>query len=101
MLYTIIAEKEMIPYIFPKCNNKLNGNNAWKIMYLELFYDVMTWLTEYHKRSHSESFHSSFKRKNRTLMKERHLAQLTQVLARIIIHNNRKIAYHNKLINTN
>jgi transposase len=96
-----IAEKEMIPYIFPKCNNNLNGSKAWKTMYLELFYDVMTWLTEYHQRSHSESFHSSFKRKNRLLMKERHLAQLTQVLARIIIHNNRKIAYFSKLANAN
>lgn len=100
-LVKMIAEKEMIPYIFPKCNNKLNGSVAWKTMYLELFYDVMTWLTEYHKRSHSESFHSSFKRKNRLLMKERHLAQLTQVLARIIIHNNRKIAYFSKLTKAN
>lgn len=100
-LVKMIAEKEMIPYIFPKCSNKLNGSVAWKTMYLELFYDVMTWLTEYHQRSHSESFHSSFKRKNRLLMKERHLAQLTQVLARIIIHNNRKIAYFSKLTNAN
>lgn len=96
-----IAEKEMIPYIFPKCNTKLNGSPAWKNMYLELFYDVMTWLTEYHQRSHSESFHSSFKRKNRLLMKRRSLAQLTQVLARIIIHNNRKIAYFSKLAKAN
>jgi transposase len=100
-LVKMIAEKEMIPYIFPKCNNKLNGSLAWKTMYLELFYDVMTWLTEYHQRSHSESFHSSFKRKNRILMKERHLAQLTQVLARIILHNRRKIAYFKKLTNNN
>jgi transposase len=96
-----IAEKEMIPYIFPKCNNKLNGSAAWKKMYLELFYDVMTWLTEYHQRSHSESFHSSFKRKNRLLMKQRQLAQLTQVLARIILHNRRKTAYFSKLANAN
>jgi len=96
-----IAEKEMIPYIFPKSNTKLNGSPAWKNMYLELFYDVMTWLTEYHKRSHSESFHSSFKRKNRLLMKERHLAQLTQILARIILHNRRKTAYFTKLAKAN
>ena len=100
-LVKMIAEKEMIPYVFPKRSNKLNGSPAWKNMYLELFYDVMTWLTEYHQRSHSESFHSSFKRKNRLLMKERNLAQLTQVLARIIIHNNRKIAYFSKLANAN
>jgi len=100
-LVKMIAEKEMIPYIFPKCNNKLNGSVAWKTMYLNLFYDVMTWLTEYHKRSHSESFHSSFKRKNRLLMKERHLAQLTQVLARIILHNRRKLSYFDKLAKAN
>lgn len=100
-LAKMIAEKEMIPYIFPKRNNKLNGNIAWKTMYLELFYDVMQWLTEYHKRSHSESFHSSFKRKNRLLMKRRPFAQLTQVLTRIIIHNNRKLSYFKKLHNNN
>ena len=100
-LVKMIAEKEIIPYIFPKCSNKLNGSPAWKNMYLELYYDVMTWLTAYHQRSHSESFHSSFKRKNHLLMKRRHLAQLTQVLARIILHNRRKIAYFSKLANAN
>ncbi|MFH1511255.1 MAG: transposase, partial [Candidatus Woesearchaeota archaeon] len=85
-----IAELEMIPYIFPRRDNNLNGSLAWKTMYLELYYDVMTWLTEYHQRSHCESFHSSFKRKNRLLMKLRPLAQLNQVLARIILHNRRR-----------
>ncbi len=56
-----IAERSMTPYVFPKSNNNLNGSLAWKNMYLELFFDVMHWLTEYHLRSHSESFHSSFK----------------------------------------
>ena len=28
-----IAELEMIPYVFPKSNNKLNGSTAWKTMY--------------------------------------------------------------------
>ena len=92
-----IAEKEMIPYIFPKKNNNLNGDLAWKTMYLSLFYDVMTWLTEYHKRSHSESFHSSFKRKNKILMKIRPLARLCQIMARIIIHNRRRLAYFSRL----
>jgi len=54
-----IAEKGMTPYVFPRKDNKLNGNLAWKTMYLELFMDVMQWLTEYHIRSHCESF--SFK----------------------------------------
>ena len=55
-----IANRGMVPCVFPKKNNNLNGNPAWKLMYLELFYDVMRWLTQYHIRSHSESFHSSF-----------------------------------------
>jgi len=92
-----IAEKEMIPYIFPRRNNNLNGRLAWKTMYLSLFYDVMTWLTEYHKRSHCESFHSSFKRKNKLLMKIRPLARLCQVMARIILHNRRRLAYFSRL----
>jgi transposase len=96
-----IGELEMIPYVFPKKNNKLNGSLAWKNMYLELFYDVMTWLTEYHQRSHCESFHSSFKRKNPLLRKTNSLPRLSQVLARIILHNRRRISYFNKLTKAN
>ena len=92
-----IAEKEMIPYIFPKKNNNLNGDLAWKTMYLSLFYDVVAWLTEYHKRSHSESFHSRFQRKYKILMKIRPLARLCQVMARIILHNRRRLAYFSRL----
>ena len=93
-----ISELGMVPYIFPKKNNKLNGRLAWQTMYLELYYDVMQWLTEYHQRSHSESFHSSFKGRNKLLMKRRPLCQLTQVTARIIIHNRRRSSYFNKLV---
>ncbi len=89
----------MTPYVFPKKNNKLNGHQAWKEMYLELYYDVMRWLTEYHQRSHAESFHSSFKRKNKLLLKIRGLAQLSQLTARIILHNRRRLAYFNRLSN--
>ena len=96
-----IADLEMIPYIFPRIDNNLNGSLAWKNMYLELYYDVMTWLTEYHQRSHCESFHSSFKRRNRLLMKLRPLAQLNQVMARIILHNRRRISYFEKLAKAN
>lgn len=96
-----IAELEMVPYVFPKKSNKLNGSLAWKNMYLELYCDVMTWLTEYHQRSHSESFHSSFKRKNRLLMKERSLSRLCQVMARIILHNRRRLSYFSKLAYAN
>jgi transposase len=92
-----IAEKGMTPYVFPKCNNKLNGSVAWKYMYLNLFVDVMTWLTEYHQRSHSESFHSSFKTKYGLITKRRPTAKLSQVTARIILHNRQRLSYFHKL----
>ena len=92
-----ICDKDMIPYIFPKCNINLNGRMGWQLMYLELYYDVMGWLTEYHQRSHSESFHSSFKGRNKLLMKRRPLCQLTQITARIILHNRRRLSYFTKL----
>jgi len=92
-----IDDKGMIPYIFPKKNLVLNGGLAWKNMYLSLYNDVMKWLEEYHKRSHSESFYSSFKRRNKIILKRRPTARLSQITARIIIHNARKLAYYNKL----
>ena len=87
----------MKPFVFPKKSIKLNGSVAWKQMYLELYYDVMTWLTEYHQRSHAESFHSSFKRKNGIILKRRPLCILSQVTARIIIHNRTRLAYFNRI----
>ncbi len=96
-LVTKISKLGMKPYVFPKKNNNLNGRLAWQTMYLELYYDVMQWLTEYHQRSHSESFHSSFKARNKLLMKRRPLCQLSQTTARIILHNRRKLSYFNKL----
>lgn len=96
-----IAEKGMLPYVFPKKNNKLNGSLAWKQMYLELFFDVMQWLTEYHQRSHSESFHSSIKRIYGTVTKERITCKLNQVTARIILHNRRRLSYFKKLAKAN
>lgn len=91
-----MSDLGMKPFVFPKKNNKLNGRPAWKNMYLELYFDVMTWLLEYHQRSHSESFHSSFKRKNPPIRKRRPTAQLSQVTARIILHNRQRIDYFNK-----
>lgn len=96
-----IFELGMTPFIFPKKNNILNGKLAWKKMYLSLLYDVIGWLKEYHQRSHTESFHSSFKRKNNLLMKRRPTCKLSQITARIIIHNQRKQSYYNKLANAN
>lgn len=92
-----ISNKGMTPYVFPRKDNNINGGAAWKNMYLSLFYDVMQWLTEYHIRSHSESFHSSFKTKNGLITKRRFLCKLNQVTARIILHNRRKLAYFKRL----
>jgi transposase len=94
-----IAERDMIPYVFPRKDNNINGRLAWKLMYMELFLDVMHWLTEYHIRSHSESFHGSFKAKYGMITKRRPTAKLSQVTARIILHNRRKLSYWNKLAN--
>jgi transposase len=94
-----IVELGMMPYVFPKKNTILNGNLAWKNMYLELLYDVMTWLTEYHQRSHTESFHSSFKRRNPIIRKRRNTAKLNQITARIIIHNQRRLNYFSQCEN--
>ena len=87
----------MTPYVFPKKNNNLNGSVAWKSMYMDLFLDVMNWLTEYHQRSHSESFHSSFKTKYGMITKRRISSILAQVTARIILHNRRRLAYFNRV----
>jgi len=92
-----IDELGMTPYVFPKKNNNLNGSLAWKNMYLELLYDVMGWLTEYHQRSHTESFHSSFKRVYGAITKRRVTAKLSQVTARIVLHNRRRLSYFNRL----
>jgi len=91
-----IAEKGITPYVFPRCINNLNGSVAWKSMYMDLFMDVMAWLTEYHQRSHSESFHSSFKSRYGIITKRRITSILCQVTARIILHNRRKLSYFNR-----
>lgn len=92
-----ISELGMKPFVFPKISLKLNGSAAWKQMYLELYYDVIAWLKEYYQRTHAESFHSSFKRKNGPLLKRRPICFLSQVTARIIIHNRSRLAYFNRI----
>jgi len=92
-----ISELGIKPFIFPKKNLNLNGSIYWKKMFLELFYDAQNWLKEYHQRSHTESFHSSFKRKNKPLMKFNSFSKLVQLTARIIIHNLRKQSYYSRL----
>ena len=91
-----IAEKGITPYVFPRRINNLNGSIAWKSMYMDLFMDVMAWLIEYHQRSHSESFHSSFKSRYGIITKRRITSILCQVTARIILHNRRKLSYFNR-----
>jgi transposase len=91
-----IVDCGMVPFIFPKKNNVLNGHSSWKQMYLDLLTDVIAWLTEYHQRSHTESFHSSLKRKNPPVRKLRPVARLSQITARIILHNRRRIDYFSR-----
>ena len=93
-----IVERGMTPYVFPKKSNNMNGSLAWKLMYMELYLDVMHWLTEYHIRSHSESFHASFKGVYGMITKRRATAKLSQVTARIILHNRRRLSYFSKLV---
>ncbi len=94
-----IKELGIRPFIFPIKSNVLNRDAAWKLMYTNLYYGTMEWLIEYHQRSHAEGFYSSFKRKNKFLMKRRPMCQLSQITTRIILHNRRKLAYFNKLAN--
>jgi len=86
----------MIPYIYPKSNNNLNGNDSWKYMYLEFFLDIYFWLKEYHQRSHCESFHSAFKRVYGEVRKINYTARFMQITARIILHNFRRLSYFNR-----
>lgn len=96
-LVSKISDLGIKPYVFPKKNLTLNGRLAWKLMYLSLYEDVQTWLKEYHQRSHTESFHSSFKRVCGLVTKLRFCCKLTQITARIILHNRRRISYFSKL----
>ena len=92
-----IADRGMVPYVFPRKDNNMNGRLAWKLMYMELFLDVMGWLTEYHIRSHTESFHASFKTRYGIITKRRPTSKLSQVTARIILHNRSRLAYFSRL----
>lgn len=96
-LAQLIENSGMIPYIFPKKNNKLKsgGSPGWKRMLVSLIKNVQGWLREYHIRSHTESFHSSFKRIFGIVTKRLDDTIFTQVLARIIHNNRRKISYFN------
>jgi len=88
-----IVEFGMIPYVYPKKINKLNGDNSWKEMYFEFMIDIIEWLQEYYLRVHTESFHSSFKRVFGIIKKTRPHSKFVQVVARIILHNRARLSY--------
>ena len=92
-----IALRGMKPYIYPKKNNNINGNDSWREMCLSFYHDLVDWLIEYHQRSHTESFHSAFKRKFGIITKLRFNCKFVQVCARIILHNFSRLSYFNKL----
>jgi len=92
-----IAEKGIVPFVYPRKNNNINGNPDWSKMYLDLFYDVIAWLEEYYQRVHCESFHSSFKRVYGIIRKIRNTSKLVQLSARIILHNRARLSYFNKI----
>ncbi len=92
-----IVEQGMLPYVYPKKNNILNGSDAWKEMYFEFMIDVIEWLSEYYLRVHCESFHSSFKRVFGIVRKVRGHSKFIQVMARIILHNRARLSYFERI----
>ena len=94
-----ISQLGMQAYIFPKKNNNINGDVYWQKMYLDFYYDTINWLIQYHQRSHTESFHSSFKRTFGIVTKLKFCSKFSQICARIIIHNHRRLNYFENLKN--
>ena len=92
-----IAEFGMLPFVYPKKINNINGCEAWREMYLEFFTDVIFWLQEYYMRVHCESFHSAFKRVFGVIRKTRPHSKFIQVTARIILHNRARLSYFKKM----
>lgn len=92
-----IVKLDIVPYVYPKKNNNINGGEAWRKMYLDFFYDVIAWLTEYYQRVHCESFHSAFKRVYGIVSKIRIHSKFIQVSARIILHNRARLSYFNRI----
>ena len=92
-----IAEYGMLPYIYPKKNNNINGDEAWREMYLDFFTDIIAWLTEYYQRVHCESFHSAFKRVFGIIRKTRPHSKFIQVTARIILYNRARLSYFKRI----
>jgi len=93
-----IVEKDIIPYIYPKKINRINGGNGWTEMYMDFFTDVIAWLTEYYQRVHCESFHSAFKRVYGIVRKVRYHSKFVQITARIILHNRARLSYFKRIL---
>jgi len=96
-LVKAIEQLFMTPYVYPKSSNILNGHVSWKYMYLEFFYETYKWLKKYHQRSHTESFHSAFKRVYGEVTKINYTARFVQICARIILHNFRRLSYFSRV----
>lgn len=96
-LVSEISQLGMTARIFPKKNNKINGDVYWQKMYLNFYHDTINWLIDYHQRSHTESFHSAFKRTFGIITKLKFCSKFTQICARIIIHNHRRLSYFESL----
>lgn len=92
-----IAELGMLPYVYPKRINNIDGSYPWKEMYLEFCTDIIMWLQEYFQRCHCESFHSSIKRVFGIIRKRRNHSKFVQVMARIILHNRARLSYFKKI----
>lgn len=91
-----IFEKNIVPYVYPKKINRINGGNGWTEMYLDFFTDVIFWLTEYYQRVHCESFHSAFKRVYGLVSKIKYHSKFIQISARIILHNRARLSYFSR-----
>lgn len=87
----------MTPFVFPKKNSNMNGDPYWQQMCYNFYCNTLSWLISYHQRNHTESFHSSFKRVFGVVTKLRFSCKFTQVCARIILHNHRRLCYFNRL----
>ena len=96
-LVSEISKLGITPFIFPKKNNNINEDIYWQKMYLDFYYETIDWLKNYHQRSHTESFHSSFKRTFGIITKLKFCSKFAQVCARIIIHNHRRSTYFKML----
>lgn len=101
VLVELIDKLGMTCYVYPKISNILNGKIAWKSMYLDFFFDIYSWLKEYHQRSHCESFHSAFKRVYGIMTKTKYASRFAQICARIILHNRKRLAYFKRIEESN